>query len=105
MTNGELEVDFAARGGMSLIHEIPVWGRPERLHLTVEAPAEAAGLSFAVGYRAGGDEKTLELGSLPSAEANAASIRHELSVPVPASAAKSRRAIFITFILVRPSPP
>lgn len=96
VTNGEFEVDFAARDGMSLIHEIPVWGCPERLHLTVDAPADAAGLSFTVGYRAGGDEKTLQFGNLPSAEMDADHIRHELSVPVPASTAKSRRIMRVT---------
>lgn len=41
--------DFGKVGHLPICNEIPVWGRPVAFRLTVEAPAEAAGLSFGLG--------------------------------------------------------
>lgn len=50
---GELEIDFSRAKEMTLFSEIPVWGVPEEFLLTVEAPAESAGLELEVHFRAG----------------------------------------------------
>lgn len=50
---GELEIDFSRQNEVKLFSEIPVWGAPEEFLLTVEAPAESAGLELEVHFRAG----------------------------------------------------
>ena len=54
VTDGVVTNDFARRPELRLHNEIPVWGRPLEFLLTVEAPAEAAGLAFALEYRSDG---------------------------------------------------
>lgn len=54
LTDGVVTNDFAKRPELRLHNEIPVWGRPVEFLLSVEAPAEAAGLDFALEYRSDG---------------------------------------------------
>ena len=52
--DGVVTNDFGRRPELRLHNEVPVWGRPVEFLLTVEAPAEAAGLSFGMEYRSEG---------------------------------------------------
>lgn len=61
---GELEVDFARHDSVTLFNEIPIWGTPEELVLTVEAPVESAGLELALGCRSGGPLSRITCGRL-----------------------------------------
>ncbi len=88
--NGEIEVDLAAREKVVLYHEIPVWGDPKSFHLSVEASADAAGLSFEVGYQAGGAVQSVKLGSL-AATAGTSAIRADLRGNAPKSFVRSKR--------------
>ena len=51
--SGKVCVDLSTQNEVVLYREIPVWGRPEKWLLTVEAPAEAAGLEFQMRYHTG----------------------------------------------------
>ena len=93
--DGELEIDFSTHGGSTLLHEIPVWGRPEAFHLTVEAPVEAAGLEFELGFRSGHPFQMLPFGKLPAAGAGTNVIRAVLSAKAPTTMIRSRRVASI----------
>lgn len=94
--NGDLAIDFSKRNAVSLRNEIPVWGHPREFLLTVEAPAEAAGLEFDLGFRSKGREVNLKMGRLRAAADGERTIRTVLSVPAPAEMVRSKRVMRLT---------
>lgn len=78
---GELKVDFSQVGNLCLYSEIPIWGQPQELLLTVVAPAEASGLEFALVCRAGGPRVSYECGRLRAAIPGESNIVQTFSIP------------------------
>ena len=97
LVNGDLEIDFSRHAQVDLRNEIPVWGSPKDFLLSVEAPAEAAGLEFELGLRTGdaaeGHARGFSLGALPAAAAGRSVIRATLSVAAPERMGRSRRVM------------
>lgn len=101
---GEMEIDFAKYREVVLFNEIPIWGSPEEFLLSVEAPAESAGLEFCLACRAGRPGVTFDCGRLRPARKGAARTFQTFSIPgfygegwkagtnaLPAAVARSKR--------------
>ncbi len=86
LADGTLEVDFAHENQVTLFNEIPVWGRPMEFLLTVEAPAEAAGTEFLLGFRGGKPLVFNSFGKLRPPVPGSTRIYQTLSMPGPCNA-------------------
>lgn len=51
ITDGRVTFDLGKGAYFPICSEIPVWGRPSEYRLTVEAPVQAAGMSFELGIK------------------------------------------------------
>ncbi len=83
LRDGNVEIDFAKNPDVRLVNEVPVWGMPKELILTVEAPAAAAGTELQLGVRFGGKAVFNSLGKLRAPEDGGDTIRQTLSMPAP----------------------
>ena len=83
LADGNVEVDFAKEPDLRLVNDVPVWGFPTELLLTVEAPAAAAGAELELGVRFGGKPVFKSLGKLRATDDGGDTILQTLSMPVP----------------------
>ena len=77
---GEMEIDFSKVGEAALIGEVPIWGVPEELLLTVEAPAESAGLELEIACRAGSYRRRV-VGRIREASRRRGRVYQTFSIP------------------------
>lgn len=86
LADGRVDVDFSAKRTVRLTGEIPIWGVPKAFFLTVEAPAEAAGMEISLGLRVGGGVVFNSFGKLAPPEPGQGRIVQMLSMPAPCNA-------------------
>lgn len=78
---GEMEIDFARNREVRLMSDIPIWGVPQEFRLTVEAPAESAGIELSVACNVGGSVAVHRCGRIRRAETGERKVCQSFVVP------------------------